>query len=46
MEPAAWSYKSGMVTGKDKVFPVHTMKACREIGAVAPLILKLGARWK
>jgi len=44
MEPAAWSYESGMVTGKGKVFPVHTVKACREIGGVALLILNLGAR--
>jgi len=44
MEPAAWSYESGMVTGKDTVFPVHTVKACGEIGGVAPLILNLGAR--
>jgi hypothetical protein len=46
MEPAPWTYESGMVTGKDKVFPVHTMKAFREIGGVAELILNLGARWK
>lgn len=39
MEPAPWRYESGMVTGKDKVSPLHTMKACREIGGVAPLIL-------
>jgi len=27
MEPAAWSYESGMVTVKDKVFAVHAVKA-------------------
>ena len=41
-----WSYESGMVTGKDKAFPVHTVKACREIGGVAPRILNFGTRWK
>jgi hypothetical protein len=46
MEPSPWSYKRRMRKGKGKVFLLHTMKAYRESGSLAPHILNLGVRWK
>ena len=34
------------VKGKRKLFPVHSMQACRESGGLAPFIVNLGIRWR
>jgi len=31
---------------EQEVVPVHSIKACRGIGGIAPLILSLGIRWR
>ena len=33
-------------TDHQEVVPVHSIKACRESGGIAPLILSLGIRWR